>query len=211
MDDAERSAWLAAHPDAGRRPRPRNAAAGDSLPSAVFAAGRNAVARVVPDRLAQTLAAAPDPAVSMAMAAAEAWLADDPSHALITLAMATIRSLASIIDPPPVAVASADASCSNRRPRHRRQPQLHRAQTAEAFAYSLARSGLTIVSGLRWGDAAAHRGALRAADEAKIAPTVAVLGTGIDVIYPHGKRALTTDSRPRDRAVGAGSRRRADS
>jgi DNA processing protein len=53
-------------------------------------------------------------------------------------------------------------------------------QNAEAFAETLSQSGLTIVSGLAMGiDAAAHRGALKGRGS-----TVAVIGTGIDRIYP---------------------------
>ena len=203
MDDAERSAWLRLTLTPGVGPRTaQTLLQAIGLPSAVFAAGRNALARVVPDRLAQTLAAAPDPAVSMAMAAAEAWLADDTLHALITLADGDYpQSLLSIIDPPPVLFAIGRRELLNRPALaivgSRSCSQLG-AQTAEAFAYSLARSGLTIVSGLALGiDAAAHRGALRAADDGEIAPTVAVLGTGIDVIYPYGNRALTEQIRAR--------------
>ena len=57
---------------------------------------------------------------------------------------------------------------------------------ARQLAGDLARSGLLIVSGLARGvDAAAHEAALDASF-----PTIAVLGTGIDVAYPRTNRAL---------------------
>jgi DNA processing protein len=62
-------------------------------------------------------------------------------------------------------------------------------ETAFAFARRLCAAGLTITSGLACGvDSAAHRGAL--ADGGR---TVAVCGTGPDVVYPPRNRALARE------------------
>lgn len=59
---------------------------------------------------------------------------------------------------------------------------------AEEFGRELAASGVTVVSGLALGvDGAAHRGAL----EADGGRTIAVLGSGVDVIYPRSHEALS--------------------
>ena len=75
-----------------------------------------------------------------------------------------------------------------------RNPTPQGEQNARQFARHLSAAGLSIVSGLALGvDGAAHDGALQAVDEA--APpqrlaTVAVIGTGIDRVYPRQHRAL---------------------
>ena len=62
--------------------------------------------------------------------------------------------------------------------------------TAFALARDLAAQGLTIVSGLAYGiDAAAHRGALASAG----APTVGVLGSGLERIYPQSHERLAAE------------------
>ncbi len=67
---------------------------------------------------------------------------------------------------------------------------------AEELSFALAREGVTIVSGMAAGiDSCGHRGALRAK-----APTIAVLGCGIDVVYPASNAALEREIE-RDGAV----------
>jgi DNA processing protein len=61
-----------------------------------------------------------------------------------------------------------------------RRPSPYGEAVAEQLAADLARAGVIVVSGLALGcDAAAHRGALAAGGV-----TVAVMGTGVDIVYP---------------------------
>lgn len=62
-------------------------------------------------------------------------------------------------------------------------------QVAERVASTLARSGVTIISGLARGvDGIAHRAALEAGGR-----TIAILGNGVDHIYPPEHRSLAKD------------------
>ena len=75
-----------------------------------------------------------------------------------------------------------------------RNPTAAGARTAQDFAAYLARAGLTITSGLALGiDAAAHHGALAGKGR-----TVAVMGCGLDQIYPPEHQGLA------DRIVAGG-------
>ncbi|MEO7742141.1 MAG: DNA-processing protein DprA [Usitatibacter sp.] len=115
---------------------------------------------------------------------------EDPDHHVLALADARYpKALRAIADPPPVLyargrvdlldapsiaiVGSRNATAQGQR-------------DAEAFARELSSAGLCIVSGMALGiDAAAHRGGLAA-----MGSSVAVLGTGIDIVYPRGNRDL---------------------
>jgi DNA processing protein len=70
-----------------------------------------------------------------------------------------------------------------------RNPTASGSEMAFGFAEHLAGCGLTITSGLALGiDAASHRGALACGGT-----TVAVCGTGLDVIYPKAHRQLAAE------------------
>ncbi len=67
-----------------------------------------------------------------------------------------------------------------------RRPTPYGRSVAEKFGRELSLAGLTIVSGLARGiDSAAHRGAAAGSGE-----TIAVLGNGVDVVYPPENRKL---------------------
>ncbi len=70
-----------------------------------------------------------------------------------------------------------------------RRPSPYGEAVAEQLALELAGAGVVIVSGLALGiDAAAHRGALNGGGV-----TVAVMGTGVDIVYPAAHSKLAED------------------
>ena len=92
---------------------------------------------------------------------------------------ARLRTLA---DPPPVLYVQGTAPAEEPAVAivGARHASLYGVECAERLASDLAACGVTVVSGLARGiDAAAHRGALRAGGR-----TVAVLGSGLDRVYP---------------------------
>jgi DNA processing protein len=133
-----------------------------------------------PDRPAEVRALAAD-AIRRAGAASIAALPwNDPSYPI---------ALTTIVDPPPVLWTRGRAAALSGPAVAivgSRAASPYGLAVAEQLAGDLAASGLVIVSGLARGvDSAAHRGALAAGGV-----TVAVLGSGVDVIYPPEHAAL---------------------
>ncbi|MDP3706113.1 MAG: DNA-processing protein DprA [Legionellaceae bacterium] len=112
-----------------------------------------------------------------------AWQEAD-SHTILTWSHPNYPELLKEIhDPPVVLYAKGDLS-SLQQPKiamvGTRKPSVNGSETAWQFAFDLASMGITIVSGLALGiDAQAHSGCLAAKGR-----TIAVMGTGIDCIYP---------------------------
>jgi DNA processing protein len=200
MQAAERAAWLRLILTPGLGPRTtRKLLSVFGLPDAIFAAGLPTLLRNVPEALARELAGAPGPEIATATDATEQWLAASTDHAFLTLAdSAYPQALLATVDPPPVLFAIGRADLLNRPSlavvgsRNATQQGI---ANAEGFATALARAGVTVASGLALGiDGAAHRGALAADSDAS---TIAVVGTGVDQIYPASHRDLTHEIRTR--------------
>ncbi len=163
---------------------------------AVFQQSESALRQVVQPAQARALMAVPDgwPAL---LEDTRQWL-QAPDHALVTLGDDHYpTALLNIPDPPLMLYAigrtqqlptltpsTALAIVGSRNP----TPQ--GAINARDFACGLAASGLTIVSGLALGvDGAAHEGALLGAGAHPL-PTIAIVGTGLDRVYPRQHRDL---------------------
>lgn len=72
-----------------------------------------------------------------------------------------------------------------------RNPSPQGVDNARHFAFGLAQAGVTVVSGLALGiDGAAHEGALKVSPAQLPGATVAVVGTGLDRVYPRAHRDL---------------------
>ncbi len=161
------------------------------MPANVFMAEHAALREVVPDRIVRALLAPLDAAAAAAIDQALAW-AGEPGNRILTLADADYPALLlHIPDPPPLLYVKGRAELLSR-------PALavvgSRNATAQGianagqFSAALSRAGWTIVSGLALGiDTAAHEGALL---HAAGGATVAVIGTGADIVYPARNRAL---------------------
>jgi DNA processing protein len=122
-----------------------------------------------------------------------AWLAQ-PNRALVTFGSPEYPPRLAELDDAPLAlwVAGADLALL-KAPQlaivGSRSPTADGSDTAEQFARYLAERGLTITSGLATGiDGASHRGAVGA-----LGGTIAVLGSGVDVIFPRVHTRLAAE------------------
>lgn len=155
-------------------------------PEQIFQASYGDLRGVVSDKIAGAITAG---LKAEDIAATLQWLEASGNH-LVTLAdIHYPRTLLEIPDPPPLLYVKG-------RPESLNVPMLaivgsrnatpQGEKTAEAFAQALSDAGYCIASGLASGiDGAAHRGALKGRSG-----TVAVVGTGLDIVYPARHREL---------------------
>ena len=117
------------------------------------------------------------------------WL-NDPLNRIITLADSEYpQTLLNIADPPLVLYIKGRLDLLNVRSLAvvgSRNSTAQGTRNAEAFAKAASESGLCIVSGMAHGiDTAAHKGGLQG-----VGSSIAVVGTGLDKVYPAANREL---------------------
>lgn len=191
LSPADLAAWLRL--DRTRGVGPRTAAgllAAFGSPEAIFAAAPEALAVHAGPALARALLQPPSPDTVRLVDATLRWLDAPGRHVLALGTPGYPALLAQIPDPPlllyikgrlPLLAGPCLAIVGSRNASNQGKAN------ALAFAEALSAAGVAIVSGLALGiDAAAHEGALRCAGG-----TIAVIGTGPDLVYPARNRALS--------------------
>ncbi len=156
-------------------------------PPSIYSASSTQLEKVLPPPLAQRIASGIDKAAAEPVMR---WLEEDPNNHILTWADFDYpQALLDIHDPPFLLYAKGRLELANRPSLGivgSRNATAGGEETAEAFAAALSQEGLTIVSGLALGiDAAAHRGGLRGQGS-----SIAVVGTGLDRVYPARNREL---------------------
>lgn len=191
LHDADLAAWLRLRltPGVGDISA-RKLLAALGLPSQVLAQPVSVLRQVVSHAQAEALQTPPD-GFEAHWAATQAWLAQSDRHHILTLSdPAYPRELLEAADPPLLLFLMGNADLLTHPQRlavvGSRNPTPQGAQNAHDFAQALAAAGVCVVSGMALGvDGAAHTGALDAGGA-----TVAVVGTGLDRVYPSRHRAL---------------------
>jgi len=190
MSPAQLAAWMRLERTHGVGPRTAPALlAAFGSPDAIFAADHDLLAAHLSPAQARAILQ-PASADTLRLVDATLRWRDQPGHTVLALGQPGYPDLLAAIPDPPLLlyikgspdllagpalaiVGSRNASTQGK-------------ANALAFAEALSRAGLAIVSGLALGvDAAAHEGALKGAGS-----TVAVIGTGPDLVYPARNRAL---------------------
>lgn len=156
------------------------------LPEQVFNASESQLKQVVSAKTAQHIKSFANDAL---LETTRQWLSAAQNH-LVTIADDQYpQQLLEVSDPPAILYAKGNLSVL-------KQPCLgivggrnatkQGEQNAESFAEALSLAGYCIVSGMALGiDGAAHRGALTGSGK-----TIAVIGTGLDIVYPAKHRTL---------------------
>lgn len=162
-------------------------------PAAILSGSRSALERIVDPALADALVRGP---ASESVEAALAWATLPGQQILVPDGRHYPALLKETPDPPPVLYAAGRIELLERfaiAVVGSRNATAQGMRNAERFARAIADAGCCIVSGLALGiDAAAHRGGL-----AGEGSSIAVLGNGIDIVYPRRNAALCAELKER--------------
>lgn len=189
----ELHAWirLSLEPDLGPA-QARTLLAAIGLPQDIYALPAAALAKYVPGELARQLQRPPSRDIQTRIDHTLEWL-EQPGHHVLTLPDPDYPpALLDTYDPPLLLFAHGNKKLLSNPCLGivgARSATAGGLDNARAFARHLSTHGWSIVSGLALGiDTAAHEGALQAGPEG--GSTIAVLGTGIDIVYPARNRTL---------------------
>ena len=171
--------------------------------SDIYEASYDALRIQVSEKLARQLTRPLSKSTAGALEHALRWSEQAGNHILTPCHPNYPERLAQLEDAPVVLYVRGNLACLNKDSLAivgARQATADGRDRAHCFARLLAERGYCIVSGLAYGiDAAAHRGALVAED--KTGTTLAVMGTGVDMVYPTTHRALADEILRHDGAL----------
>ncbi|MDI4633026.1 DNA-processing protein DprA [Pelomonas sp. V22] len=190
MDRFELAAWLRLLETPGiGLARARQLLAAFGSPQAVFEASSAAWRELMGPKAAEALAQPPQ-ALDALLARTLTWLEADPRHQLLTLGDPDYPDpLLQTADPPLLLYLSGRRELLQAESLAvvgSRSPTPQGRDNATSFALGLSQAGYCVVSGLALGiDGAAHEAALKGPGS-----TLAVLGTGLDQLYPTRHQAL---------------------
>ncbi|NPT41823.1 DNA-protecting protein DprA [Paraburkholderia sp. 1N] len=188
--DIELAAWLRLSLAPGLKPATlRLLLAALGLPEAIFNQSPEALAEIAGEAAARAVLAPHIPDFDARLDAVIAWR-ELPGNHLVTLDdPAYPPTLLTMPDPPPLLYIKGRLDLLHTRAVAlvgSRSATPQGVEDAERFARELSQAAVTIVSGLALGiDGAAHRGGLEG-----VGGTVAVIGTGADIVYPAAHHAL---------------------
>ena len=159
-------------------------------PEAIFKQSLPALGQIISSKQVDAILT-PPPGYEQACHQLRNWLDQNPAHHVLPLGHIHYpQKLLETLDPPILLFANGNLDLL-RRPAlaivGSRNPTPQGKETAQDFARSFSRQGITIVSGLALGiDGISQQAAIQESGS-----TIAVLGTGIDRVYPASHHALT--------------------
>ncbi|WP_025598063.1 DNA-processing protein DprA [Burkholderia sp. WSM2230] len=188
--ETELAAWLRLSLAPGLKPAAlRLLLSAFGLPEAILQQQPETLAAIAGEAAARAALAPTGPEFDAQLDAAIAWR-ELPGNQIVTLDdPAYPPALLTMPDPPPLLYIKGRLDLLHTRAVAlvgSRSATPQGMEDAERFARTISAAGVTVVSGLAQGiDGAAHRGGLDG-----IGSTVAVIGTGADLVYPSAHHAL---------------------